>query len=197
MIKTQPENEKPKTAASNKAQQERPLNKKQAEFVRQFLIDLNAAQAYIRAGYSPKFASSQAFKLMQKTHVTAAVQKAMDERAAKTGVTAERVLEEISKLAFSDVRKIFDSEGRLIPVTQLPPDMAASVSSVKVVTSRIPKTDPVEVEYTSEIKFWDKKGSLELLGKHLKLFTDKVEHSGNLKVGLAERIRAARERSGK
>jgi hypothetical protein len=47
-----------------------------------------------------------------------------------------------------------------------------------VVTSRIPGGEPADVEHTAKIKFWDKRGSLELLGRHLKLFTDKTELTG-------------------
>ena len=173
------------------------MTPKQKMFARQYLIDLNATQAAIRAGYSRKYASETGRKILKRQDIATMIRKDMEKRAKRLEITADMLLQEIAKLAFSDVRRIFDDQGRLLPVSQLPPDVAASVSSVKVVTSSIPRTDPVEVVHTSEIKFWDKKGALELLGKHLKLFTDKLEHSGSVTVGLAERIKAARERSGK
>lgn len=156
------------------------LTDKQAIFVREYLCDLNATQAAIRAGYSAKTAQWIGPQLIGKTHVSRAIQEAMDTRSTKIEVTADRVLQELAKISFSDIRKLFDSEGRLLPVHMLPDGIAESVASVEVVTSRIPGTDPVEVEYTSKIKFWDKKGSLELLGKHLVLFTEKVDMTANV-----------------
>ncbi len=148
----------------------RKLTPKQQLFVAEYLIDLNATQAAIRAGYSHRTAEWMGPRLVTKSHVAVAIQDAMGKRSEKVGIESEKVLHEILKLAMSDVRKLFDCQGRLLPVHMLPNDVAAAVSSIKVTTSRVPGTDPVAVEFTSEIKFWDKKGALELLGKHLKLF---------------------------
>ena len=156
------------------------MTPKQEMFVKEYLVDLNATQAAIRAGYSEKTAGQIGEQNLKKLEIASEIQKEMDKRSQKTEITSEMVIKEIAKLAFGDIRKLFDADGRLLPVSILPADIAAAVSSIKVVTSRIPGTDPVEVEHTSEIKFWDKRGSLELLGKHLKLFTDKVEHSGGV-----------------
>lgn len=169
------------------------MTPKQEMFVREYLIDLNATQAAIRAGYSAKTAYAIGEENLRKPDIAAAVQAGMDKRSQKAGVDAEKVLGEISKLAFADIRKLFDEQGRLLPVHMLPDEIAASVSSVEVVTTRIPGTDPVEVEHTSKIRFWDKRGSLELLGKHLKLFTDKIEVSTSDE--LSKRIQDARERA--
>ena len=159
----------------------RALTAKQEMFIKEYLIDLNATQAAIRAGYSEKQAAIIGFENLRKPNISSAIQKAMDERAAKIDITSDKVLQELAKLSFSDVRGLFDESGRLLPVHILPDHIAASVSSVEVVTSRIPGTDPVEVEHTSKIKFWDKRGSLELLGKHLVLFTDKIDLTANVK----------------
>jgi phage terminase small subunit len=169
------------------------LTPKQAAFVREYLIDLNATQAAIRAGYSPKTSEEQGYQLLRKTSVKAEIQAAMDKRAAKTEVNSDRVLNEITKLAFADIRKVFDESGNLLPVHMLPDEIAASISSIEVVTSKIPGSDPVEVEHTAKIKFWDKRGSLEMLGRHLKLFTDKIEV--DVTASLADRIKEARERT--
>lgn len=154
------------------------LNAKQRRFVEEYLSDLNATQAAIRAGYSAKTAGAMGFALLKKLEIANAIQEAMQKRSEKTGITAERVLAELARLSFADIRKIFTEDGQLRPVHELPEEVAASISSVEVVTSRVPGGEPTEVEYTSKIKFWDKRGSLELLGKHLKLFTDKTEVTG-------------------
>ncbi len=171
----------------------RALTPKQQAFAREYLIDLNATKAAIRAGYSAKNADKIGSELLGKTRVKAEIQAAMDKRAEKVELTSERVLTEIGKLAFADIRKVFDERGNLLPVHMLPDEIAASVSSIEVVTKNIPGSEPAEVEHVSKIKFWDKRGSLELLGKHLKLFTDKIE----VEVGdeLAARLKGARERA--
>lgn len=168
------------------------LTAKQEAFCREYLIDLNATQAAIRAGYSQKTARAIGARLLTNVDVQGAVQKAMQDRSEKTGITAARVLTEIGRLAFADIRKIFTEDGQLRPVHELPEEVAASISSVEVVTSKVPGGGPADVEYTSKIKFWDKRGSLELLGRHLKMFTEKVEHSG--RIGLEALIAEATKR---
>lgn len=154
------------------------LNDKQRRFVDEYLIDLNATQAAIRAGYSEKTAYSIGQRLLKNVEIQNSIQESMKSRSNKTGITADRVLSEIARLAFADLRKVFDENGCLRPIHELPDEVAAAISSIEVVTTKIPGSDPVEVEYTSKVKFWDKRGSLELLGKHLKLFTEKVELAG-------------------
>ncbi len=102
----------------------------------------------------------------------------MTERAEQAQINAATVLKEIAKLAFGDVRKIFNEQGQLLPVHQLPDEVAASIAAIEVVTSKVPGGEPADVQHTAKIKFWDKRGSLELLGKHLKLFTDRQEVTG-------------------
>lgn len=148
------------------------LTPKQTLFVKEYLVDLNATQAAIRAGYSEKTAGQIGEQNLKKLEIANEIQKGMNSRSERIGITSDTVLQEIAKLSFSNVKGLFDETGRLLPIHMLPDHIAASVSAVEVVTSRIPGTDPVEVEHTSKIKFWDKRGSLELLGKHLKLFND-------------------------
>lgn len=172
---------------------EKKLTAKQAVFVREYLIDLNATQAAIRAGYSAKTAGAIGDENLKKPEIATAIQLAMDARAERTDITADRVLAEIAKVGFSDIRKMFEDDGRLKHITMLDDDTAAFVSSVKVVAMKGQKPDEenphYEIENTLEIKMWDKLGALEKLGKHLKLFTDKVEHSvtGDLADILAQR----------
>lgn len=134
-----------------KADSKATLTAKQAAFVREYLIDLNAKQAAIRAGYSEKTAEQQGYQLLQNSSVAAAIQQAMDERSKKTEITAEYVLTSIQKVAERCMQAV--------PVME--------------------KVDGEWVE-TGEFKF-DSSGAnraLELLGKHLKLFADRVEHTG-------------------
>ena len=152
------------------------LTAKQEIFVREYLIDLNATQAAIRAGYSAKTAQWIGPQQLTKSHVATAIQAQMDKRAAKIEISAEKVLQEIAKMAFANVQDLYDEHGILKPISELPRDVAASIQSVKV--------NLTEACAIQEVKLWDKKGSLELLGKHLVLFSDKTEvkHSGTVAV---------------
>lgn len=148
------------------------LTPKQARFCEEYLIDLNATQAAIRAGYSGKTAYKIGAENLSKLQIQEYLSTKINDRSARTEITADNVLKEIAKLAFADLRHIFNEHGQLLPVHQLPPAVSASISSVKVKTFVIPGTDPVEVEHVTEIKLWDKGANLERLGKHLKLFNE-------------------------
>lgn len=134
------------------------MTPKQEAFVREYLIDLNGTQAAIRAGYSAKTAEVQASRLLSNAKVAATVQAAMDKRAERTEITADYVLESIVSTMerCKQVEPIFDRKGDPVLVETPDGEMARA--------------------YT-----FNAAGVLkgaELLGKHLKLFTDKVEHTG-------------------
>jgi phage terminase small subunit len=120
------------------------LTPKQAAFVREYLIDLNASQAALRAGYSPKTADQQGNQLLKKTIIRERLQKAMDKRAAIVDLTAADVLRDINAVKADAMRKTYDKDG-----------------------------NEVMANHTAALK------ALELQGKHLKMFTDKVELLGD------------------
>lgn len=146
------------------------LTAKQQRFVEEYLVDLNATQAAIRAGYSEDTAKEIGYENLTKPHIAEAIQAAMDERAKRTEITADRVLQELAKLGFSNMSDYYDESGNLIPPHQLPKHLAAAIQEVQ--------EEQVGPAVKRKYKLSDKRGSLELLGKHLKLFTDKVEHGG-------------------
>ena len=84
---------------------ETELTPKQRAFVREYLIDLNATQAAIRAGYSEKAARSVAAENLTKPNIASAIDAAMKLRAERTDITADRVLKELAKIGFADIRK--------------------------------------------------------------------------------------------
>lgn len=85
------------------------LTPRQEAFVNEYLIDLNATQAAIRAGYSKKTADKQATQLLGKTSISQAIQAAMDERKERTEITQDRVIKEIAKYAFKDASDASES----------------------------------------------------------------------------------------
>lgn len=169
---------------------ERQLTPKQQMFVREYLIDLNATQAAIRAGYSAKNADKIGSELLGKTRVQQEIQAGMDRRADLVDISATRVLNEIAKLAFFDPRKLLNGDGTPKRVHELDDETAAAVAGIEIVTKG---NDDLGYADIMKVKLADKSKNLELLGRHLKLFTDKIE----LDVGgeLAQRMKEARERT--
>lgn len=154
------------------------LTAKQRSFVNEYIVDLNATQAAIRAGYSEDTAGAIGHENLNKPEIADALQEALDLRAERTRITADRVLVEVAKLGFANIKDIFTATGQLKNLSTLPDEVAAAIQSVEVVTRRSQGGEDHEVEYVHKIKMADKKSSLELLGKHLKLFADRTEITG-------------------
>lgn len=165
---------KKKVAKKKKAVTDVPLNKKQLRFVDEYLIDLNGKQAAIRAGYSPRTAEMQASRLLSKDKVKAAVQERMDKRSERTEITQDRVLKEIARIAFLDIRQAFNERGELLEIPDMPEDVARAIGGMDV-SRYTEKGEDGGTETTKKIKLIDKKGALELLGRNLKLFTDQTQ----------------------
>lgn len=158
------------------------LTAKQQRFVEEYLVDLNATQAAIRAGYSEKTADKQGSQLLGKTSIAEAVRVAMDERSERTEITQDRVLAELAKVGFSDLRNVFTAAGAIIDVQDWDDETAGAISSLEVVRRNDGSKDEDgnhNIEYVHKIKVWDKVSALEKMGKHLGLFPTRIEGSGN------------------
>lgn len=114
----------------------------------------------------------------KKSAVTLARQAAQRAYLQREALTAERVLEEIRRLAFSDIRSLFDDKGNLRRLKELTPEQAAAIASVEVVTRNLTSGDD-QLDTIHKLKVWDKPKSLEMLAKHFKLLTEKVEVTGD------------------
>jgi phage terminase small subunit len=149
------------------------LSAKRARFVEEYLVDLNATQAAIRAGYSPgkgtRSAEVQAERLLRNAEVRAAIAEAKEARSIRTRITQDQVLQELARLGFADVRKVasWDKTSLSLKVSSdLDDDAAAAVAEVAM------------TEHGPKIKLHDKLGALTKLGNHLGLFKEKVEVTG-------------------
>ena len=160
------------------------LNPRQARFVEEYLIDLNATQAAIRAGYSARTANEQGSRLLANASVADAVARAKAERSARIGLTADRVLEELAAVAFARMPDYADwGSGRqmgLKPSDGLTDQQAAAVAQVVETEKYIKSLGKGEELMSRErsIKLHDKLGSLKLLGQHIGMFTEKHELTG-------------------
>jgi phage terminase small subunit len=147
-------------------------------FCHEYLVDLNATKAARRAGYSTKTARIIAVKLMQKPLIKAIIQNGMNKRAKKIGVDADKVLRELSRIGFSDLRDMFEENGQIKEVSKWPHHIARCIASIEVEeTFEGHGENRVWTGYTKKVKFWDKVRALELLGKHKVLFSDRTIHT--------------------
>jgi phage terminase small subunit len=154
------------------------LTPKQQRFADEYLVDLNACQAAIRAGYSPRSARSQGYRLLTNDDIQELIQKGAAERSKRCEVDADRVLTEAARLAFSDMRD-FISWGpngvTLRPSDELSDDAAACISEIV-------ETRTKDGARTIRFKLHDKKGSLELVGKHAKINAFKPTDDGAMPI---------------
>ncbi|MGE0451726.1 MAG: terminase small subunit [Vicinamibacterales bacterium] len=168
------------------------LTNKQRRFIAEYLVDYNATQAAIRAGYAAKNADVTAARLLVKASIAAEIAAGQQQLLEQAEVSAARILQELSRIAISDIRQVFTPDGNLLQVSALPDAVAPAVASVEVVTRSIGEG---EVEYVHKIKFWDKLKALELLAKRLGLVKELHEHSGKngepIKVVFGGRYRPA------
>lgn len=155
------------------------LTAKQQRFCDEYLIDLNATQAAIRAGYSEKNADKIASELLGKTRVQEQIQKRKADRVERTEITQDMVLRELAAIAFADATdyvnvvmkpyltesgdEVFLPDVAVTETGELTPLQKKAIAGIKQGKNGI------------ELKLNDKTRALELLGKHLGMFTDKVE----------------------
>lgn len=149
------------------------MTKKQKRFVEEYLIDLNATQAAIRAGYSPDTAGSIGNENLKKPEICACVEKAMAERSKRTGVCADRVVQELAKIAFLNLRDVIDPKTAAVREDASDEDTAA-LQSIKVKKTYSETGESIE----REAKAADKLKALELLGRHLGMWNDKLDVNG-------------------
>lgn len=145
------------------------LTEKQQRFVDEYLIDLNATQAAIRAGYSVKTANEQGSQLLAKLSIQQAIAEQMAERSKRTGINQDRVVLELAKIALVKMTDIVDSHGKI--KSDASSDDLACIESVKYKESESDTGSSVE----REVKIASKLKALELLGKHLGMWNDKLD----------------------
>jgi phage terminase small subunit len=159
-------------------EQLRKLTAKQQRFIEEYLLDLNAAQAAIRAGYSPRIARQQGSANLKKPHIAAAVETAMLERGERTRVSADKVVTELAKLGFSDWRElgVWGADSMTLTASSEITDEAAACVKDVHMTREVRHDRNGDLIETVHIKLQlhDKKGALELLGRHLGLFKDNL-----------------------
>jgi len=148
------------------------LSAKQKKFCEEYLIDLNSTQAAIRAGYSENTARSIGSENLTKPDIQAYLNSIRSELQNETKITTERVLAEYAKIAFFDIREVYDVDGGLTNIKQLDDNSAGALSSVKSMEEwgEDDEGNKIIIGTTKEVKVFDKIRALDALGKHLGLF---------------------------
>lgn len=141
------------------------LTPKQKRFVDEYLIDLNATQAAIRAGYSKKTAKDIGGENLSKPAIATEIQKQLAKHQSKLEITQERILQELASIAFAngaDFAKVVQNgllpSVIMTPTEELPPEKLPAIAGIKA------------NQYGVEVKLHDKVKALELLGKYLGTF---------------------------
>lgn len=164
------------------------LTDTQRLFLTEYLKDGNATKAAIRAGYSADTAGSQGSRLLKNERIQQAIQQAQQEvlEAVKheTGITLERTLREIARLAFFDPRKLFDTDGTPVAIPDLPEEVAAAIAGLDVLEEYDGTgKDRIFVGYTKKYKLADKKAALDMLMKHLGGYKEDNKQGGEAAAG--------------
>lgn len=153
--------------------------RRERRFAAEYPIDFNGSAAITRAGFKGKRPDAAASKLLAKPGVKALVEAETAKALERAGVRTDAVLRELASIAFSDFRKLFDADGNLKPVGEWDDQTAASVSAIDIERLYEGKGTAREATGTlHKVKRFDKVRALELIGKHLKLFAERVEHTG-------------------
>ncbi len=154
------------------------MTPRQQRFVDEYLIDLNATQAAIRAEYSKKTAASQGERLLRNADVAAAIAEAKTERSEITKIDAAWVLTRLSEEAVADIADLYTDDGKLKPVAEWPLIWRQGLVSGLDVDEI--KLDGAKLGQVTKIKLSDRVKRLELIGKHVDVqaFADRHEHTG-------------------
>ena len=158
----------------------------QKRFCDEYLIDLNATRAY-KVAY-PKIkkdhtATVNGNRLLTFADIKKYISDKIKEREKRTEVTQDKVIQELAKIAFADIRSLYNDSGELKNIKEIDNDIAGAIISLETLEEYEGYGDNREkVGDTRKVKLLDKTKALELLGKHLGMFRDKIEVGGKIDV---------------
>lgn len=170
-----------------------PLTDKQQRFVEEYLVDLNATQAAIRAGYAASGASVEGTRLLANAKIASCVAEAQAKRAARTAITADKVLKELAKIGFSDIRKAVRWYSQTnVAAVDLDEDQQALAGEGEIrfaVANQVELVSSADIDDETaaaiseigqtasgalKVKLHDKRAALVDIGRHLGMFKDRT-----------------------
>lgn len=168
------------------------LTPKQRRFAEEYIVDLNATAAAIRAGYAKSGAHVEGARMLKHTKVKRLIDELRAERSAKTKIDAAWLLERLASEATADVGDLYDDDGNLLPVKQWPliwrQGLVAGIDVEEI------KDEGCVVSVVRKIKVSDRVKRLELIGKHIgvRAFEENIRVTGL--EGLSDRLARASKR---
>lgn len=172
------------------------MTPKQEQFVREYLIDLNATQAAIRAGYSQKTAGAVGHELLKKPEIIEAIDAAKIERSEETKIDAAWVLKRLADEAVADIADLYDDDGELLPVKEWPliwrQGLVQGVDVEELFEGH--GKERTQIGVIRKVKLSDRIRRIELIGKHVgvKAFEEQIAMTGL--DALADRLARASKR---
>lgn len=164
------------------------LTPKQEAFVREYLIDLNGAQAAIRAGYAESGARTEGSRLLANADIQAAIAEAQAARAERTRIDADWVLSRLGREADADLADLYTPEGAIRPIHEWPKiwrqGLVAGIKHQEIKDAEGNATG----DFVVEVKLSDRIKRIELIGKHVNVqaFRDQVAHSGGVTLNVSQ-----------
>ena len=157
------------------------MTPKQARFVAEYLKDLNATQAAIRAGYSEKTADRQGHRLLKNAEIQQSVRETQAVQLTAADLDAVTTKRVIGWQVRRDIRKLFDEHGNLKPIHQMTEEEASCIAGIDVVKRNLTSGDGA-TDTILKVKLEDRGRYVEMAAKHFGLLIERVEHSGGLSV---------------
>ncbi len=168
------------------------LTARQQRFVDEYLVDLNATQAAIRAGYSPKTARSVGSENLTKPDIKAAIAKGREERLTRVKRSADEVILALENIGYLDTTAIWNADRSMKHPMDWPPELRLCVKRFRVIRRNAEAGDG-HTDIMWDVEFWPKLEALRLLGLHHGQFAEKHEHTHL--VVIADALEAGRNRS--
>lgn len=146
------------------------LSPKQLRFCQEYVVDLNASAAAIRAGYAGRSAGVHASRMLKKANIKHKIKDLQKKISENLEITAEMVVKEFAKCGFSNIQNYISGGNTIRDLSNIPADHAAAVESVKHVENRVETKNGTFVTTTVTTKLHDKISALEKIGRHLGIF---------------------------
>lgn len=171
-------------------------NAKYERFCRAYVTNHNAGDAAQAIGTPARSARQSGHRLLQRPEIAARIAELDKKLLDKADITAERVMLELGRLAFADVRGLYDESGRLRAVHELDDDVAATIAGIEVDTVETSggKGKPTTTVRTAKVKRFEKAGALKVLAQHFKIVGNEIDEAVSAALAIAERMEKARAR---
>lgn len=147
------------------------LTDKQYRFCHEYMVDSNATQAAIRAGYSEDTAGSIGSENLKKPNISEYIVELREKAQKRAGISVDRILNEYAKVAFFDIRKIYNDDGSLLPIQEIDSESAGAIAGMETYEENEKSGEETFNSGTvRKVKIADKIRALDSLGKHFGIF---------------------------